>query len=98
VLSERYRVDELIGRGGMASVYRGQDLTLGRQVAIKILKRELAEDSAFRTRFRLEAQSASRMSHPRSSASTTPVRMPRPTRRLDAPVPYIVMELVGAPS
>jgi serine/threonine-protein kinase len=39
VLSERYRVDELIGRGGMASVYRGQDLTLGRQVAIKILKR-----------------------------------------------------------
>ena len=47
VLSDRYRVDELIGRGGMASVYRGQDVTLGRQVAIKILKRELAADPAF---------------------------------------------------
>ncbi len=64
MLSDRYRVDELIGRGGMASVYRGRDLTLGREVAIKILKRELADDSAFRTRFRLEAQAASRMSHP----------------------------------
>jgi eukaryotic-like serine/threonine-protein kinase len=64
VLSGRYRVDELIGRGGMASVYRGYDLTLGRDVAIKILKRDLAADSAFRTRFRLEAQAASRMSNP----------------------------------
>jgi eukaryotic-like serine/threonine-protein kinase len=64
VLSGRYRVDELIGRGGMASVYRGYDLTLGRDVAIKILKKDLAADSAFRTRFRLEAQAASRMSNP----------------------------------
>ncbi|KXZ59949.1 Serine/threonine-protein kinase PknB [Microbacterium laevaniformans] len=95
VLSERYRVDELIGRGGMATVYRGQDLTLGRQVAIKILKRELAEDSAFRTRFRLEAQSASRMSHPAivrvydagEDAETDPDGSTHP-------VPYIVMELV----
>ena len=36
VLSGRYRVDELIGRGGMATVFRGYDLTLGRQVAIKV--------------------------------------------------------------
>ena len=95
VLSERYRVDELIGRGGMASVYRGQDLTLGRQVAIKILKRELADDSAFRTRFRLEAQSASRMSHP----AIVRVFDAGEDCETDAdgtshPVPYIVMELV----
>ena len=64
VLSGRYRVDEPIGRGGMASVYRGYDLTLGRDVAIKVLDRELANDNAFRTRFRLEAQAASRMAHP----------------------------------
>ena len=64
VLSGRYRVDEAIGRGGMASVYRGYDLTLGRDVAIKVLDRELANDNAFRTRFRLEAQAASRMAHP----------------------------------
>ena len=64
VLSGRYRVDELIGRGGMATVYRGYDLTLGRAVAIKVLRRDLARDSTFRTRFRLEAQAASRMANP----------------------------------
>ncbi|MFC3399187.1 Stk1 family PASTA domain-containing Ser/Thr kinase [Microbacterium amylolyticum] len=64
VLSGRYRVDSLIGRGGMASVFRGYDLTLGRTVAIKVLKRDLAGDNTFRTRFRLEAQAASRMAHP----------------------------------
>ncbi len=96
MLSGRYRIDELIGRGGMASVYRGQDLTLGRSVAIKVLKRELADDSAFRTRFRLEAQAASRMSHP------TIVRVYDAGEDTETdpdgtvhPVPYIVMELVG---
>ncbi|WP_281167311.1 Stk1 family PASTA domain-containing Ser/Thr kinase [Microbacterium indicum] len=64
ILSGRYRVDSLIGRGGMASVYRGYDLTLGRTVAIKILRKDLSGDNTFRTRFRLEAQAASRMSHP----------------------------------
>lgn len=96
MLSDRYEVGELIGRGGMASVYRGLDLTLGREVAIKILKRELAADSTFRTRFRLEAQAASRMSHP------TIVRVydAGEASQTDAdgsvhPVPYIVMELVS---
>lgn len=95
VLSGRYRIDEIIGRGGMASVYRGEDLKLGRPVAIKLLKRELASDSAFRTRFRMEAQSASRMSHP------TIVRVFDAGEDSDTdpdgsvhPVPYIVMELV----
>ncbi|MDQ1123926.1 Stk1 family PASTA domain-containing Ser/Thr kinase [Microbacterium trichothecenolyticum] len=95
VLSGRYRVDDLIGRGGMASVYRGYDQTLGRTVAIKILKTDLAGDAAFRTRFRLEAQAASRMAHP------TIVRVFDAGEDVetgvdgqDRPVPYIVMELV----
>ncbi|WP_159500940.1 Stk1 family PASTA domain-containing Ser/Thr kinase [Microbacterium sp. 18062] len=95
VLAGRYRVDELIGRGGMASVYRGYDITLGREVALKILKRELAEDAAFRTRFRLEAQAASRMAHPAvvrvfdagEGTETGPDGVAHP-------VPFIVMELV----
>ncbi|WP_204962423.1 Stk1 family PASTA domain-containing Ser/Thr kinase [Microbacterium dextranolyticum] len=96
ILSDRYEVGDLIGRGGMASVYRGRDVTLGREVAIKILKRELAADNTFRTRFRLEAQAASRMSHP------TIVRVydagedtrTEPDGSVRA-VPYIVMELVS---
>ncbi|MGO2668485.1 MAG: protein kinase domain-containing protein, partial [Microbacterium gubbeenense] len=95
VLSGRYRVDSLIGKGGMASVYRGYDLTLGRTVAIKILSRELASDNTFRTRFRLEAQAASRMAHP------SIVRVYDTGEDLDddgmggtTHTPFIVMELV----
>jgi len=92
VLAGRYRVDELIGHGGMAKVYRGYDLTLGRAVAIKILDPELARDTAFRTRFRLEAQSASRMSHP----SIVRVFDAGDEAEGDGSVvtPYIVMELI----
>ncbi|WP_295838753.1 Stk1 family PASTA domain-containing Ser/Thr kinase [uncultured Microbacterium sp.] len=95
VLSGRYRVDDLIGRGGMASVYRGYDQTLGRTVAIKILKADLAGDAAFRTRFRLEAQAASRMAHPTivrvfDAGEDSEVG----ADGVERPVPYIVMELV----
>ncbi|MDQ1082349.1 MULTISPECIES: Stk1 family PASTA domain-containing Ser/Thr kinase [Microbacterium] len=95
VLSGRYRVDDLIGRGGMASVYRGYDETLGRTVAIKILKSDLAGDAAFRTRFRLEAQAASRMAHPTivrvfDAGEDAEVGVDG----VEHPVPYIVMELV----
>ncbi len=79
----------------MASVYRGEDLTLGRAVAIKILDRDLASDGAFRTRFRLEAQSASRMSHP---AIVRVFDAGEETRTdsdgVSRAEPYIVMELV----
>ncbi|WP_431803379.1 Stk1 family PASTA domain-containing Ser/Thr kinase [Microbacterium sp. bgisy203] len=96
VLSGRYEVGELIGRGGMATVYRGRDLTLGREVAIKLLKRELAADASFRTRFRLEAQAASRMSHPAivrvfDAGEDTETDADGTTH----PVPYIIMELVS---
>ncbi|MCU1637168.1 MAG: serine/threonine protein kinase [Cryobacterium sp.] len=64
LIAGRYRVGELIGRGGMADVHIGTDSRLGRTVAIKLLKSTLAADPAFRTRFRQEAQSAARMAHP----------------------------------
>ncbi|RUQ87417.1 Stk1 family PASTA domain-containing Ser/Thr kinase [Labedella gwakjiensis] len=64
LLAGRYLVGDVIGRGGMADVHRGEDTKLGRTVAIKILKAQLALDPAFRTRFRQEAQAASRMAHP----------------------------------
>src|SRR5690606_42111866 len=58
VLGGRYEVGELIGRGGMAEVHKGHDLRLGRTVAIKILRTELARDTSFLARFRREAQAA----------------------------------------
>ncbi|MCI2956844.1 Stk1 family PASTA domain-containing Ser/Thr kinase [Agromyces atrinae] len=64
VLAGRYRVGERVGRGGMSDVHVGTDSRLGRTVAIKLLKPQLATDPAFRTRFRQEAQSAARMAHP----------------------------------
>lgn len=99
IIAERYRVDELIGHGGMAKVYRGYDITLGREVAIKILDADLARDTAFRTRFRLEAQAASRMSHPSivrvfDAGDPTSARHGAPTVGSTGSEPYIVMELV----
>lgn len=93
VIAGRYRVDELIGHGGMAKVYRGFDLTLGREVAIKILDPDLARDTAFRTRFRLEAQAASRMSHP-SIVRVFDAGDPSSNDPSSDEPPYIVMELV----
>ena len=64
VLGGRYEVGELIGRGGMAEVHLGHDLRLGRSVAIKILRNELARDPSFLARFRREAQAAAGLNHP----------------------------------
>ncbi len=64
MLAGRYSIDELLGQGGMSTVYRGTDVKLGRQVAIKIMRANLANDEQFRSRFRQEAQSASRLAHP----------------------------------
>jgi len=63
-LAGRYQIGELLGRGGMAEVHAGTDARLGRRVAIKLLRPALANDPAFRTRFRQEAQAAARMAHP----------------------------------
>ena len=62
--SNRYQVTHLIARGGMAMVYRAQDLLLNRPVALKILYPELGADRSFVERFRREAQAAANLSHP----------------------------------
>ena len=64
LLGGRYEVGEKLGSGGMAVVMAGRDRALGRRVAIKALFPHLAADPAFATRFRREAQSAARLSHP----------------------------------
>jgi serine/threonine-protein kinase len=64
ILADRYQVGSLIGRGGMADVYEGLDTRLGRKVAIKLLKSDLASDPTFESRFRQEAQASARMAHP----------------------------------
>jgi serine/threonine-protein kinase len=93
-LGDRYQVGELLGRGGMAEVHEGRDLRLGRRVAIKILKPELARDPAFLARFRREAQSAASLNHPNVVAvydTGEDVLGEGPTAET---VPFIVMELV----
>src|SRR5579883_975806 len=64
VYSERYELDHLIARGGMAEVYRARDRLLDRPVALKVLFPELSVDRAFVERFRREAQAAANLSHP----------------------------------
>jgi serine/threonine protein kinase len=63
-LSGRYELEDLLGQGGMAQVYRGTDTVLGRTVAIKVLAPQYARDEAFVQRFRREAQAAARLNHP----------------------------------
>jgi predicted Ser/Thr protein kinase len=64
MLSERYQLGELIATGGMGTVHRAVDTHLGRPVAVKILKRVLADDATFLERFRREARAAAVISHP----------------------------------
>jgi len=95
LLGGRYEVAELLGRGGMAEVHRGYDSRLGRQVAIKMLRSELARDHTFLARFRREAQSAAGLNH----ASIVAVYdhgedILTETGGAEVKVPYIVMEFV----
>ena len=64
VLGERYEIGGVLGRGGMAEVHRGRDLRLGREVAVKVLRSDLARDPSFQVRFRREAQAAASLNHP----------------------------------
>ena len=64
LLGGRYQVGELLGYGGMAEVHRGRDLRLGRDVAIKMLRTDLARDDTFQERFRREAQNSAALNHP----------------------------------
>ncbi len=95
LLAARYQVGELVGRGGMADVHSGIDTRLGRRVAIKLLKPSLANDPAFRSRFRREAQDAAKMAHPTIvrifDAGEESVRDASGAETL---IPFIVMEYV----
>jgi len=86
VLGGRYRLVELLGQGGMATIYRARDTQLERDVAVKVLRPEYGADPDFIERFRHEAQSAASLNHPGIVAvhdyGTDPVG------------PFIVMELV----
>jgi serine/threonine-protein kinase len=64
VLADRYELEELVGTGGMSSVYRAHDRLLDRKVALKILHRQFSSDGDYVERFRREARSAAALSHP----------------------------------
>jgi hypothetical protein len=64
LIADRYELEELVGTGGMSSVFRARDLQLGRRVAIKILHERLAGDPEYLERFRREARAVAKLSHP----------------------------------
>ena len=64
VVDARYRVEDVLAHGGMATVYRARDLRLDRPVALKVMRRDLAADEQFVNRFVQEARTAARLSHP----------------------------------
>ncbi|MCL2594460.1 MAG: Stk1 family PASTA domain-containing Ser/Thr kinase [Promicromonosporaceae bacterium] len=96
ILAGRYEVGELIGRGGMAEVHIGHDARLGRTVAIKVLRSDLARDPSFLTRFRREAQAAAALNHPAIVAvyDTGEETLTDPASGQPLHIPFIVMEYV----
>ncbi|HEY8294876.1 MAG TPA: Stk1 family PASTA domain-containing Ser/Thr kinase, partial [Micrococcaceae bacterium] len=96
VLNGRYELAELLGRGGMADVYLGRDTRLGRTVAVKLLRADLARDPQFQARFRREAQAVAGLNHPSIVAVyDTGEHAVLDQSEDGAHVPYIVMEFVS---
>ena len=62
-IANRYELGAVIGTGGMSDVYAATDTVLGRDVAVKMLKIDMARDENFRERFRKEAQNSARLNH-----------------------------------
>lgn len=89
-LGGRYRLGAKIGTGGMSDVYASTDELLGREVAVKMMRPDLARDTTFLERFRREAQNAARLNHPAIVA----IYDTGQTDPADGAVPYIVMERV----
>jgi serine/threonine-protein kinase len=89
-LGGRYEIGELLGRGGMAEVHKGLDSRLGRTVAVKMLRPDLARDPTFQARFRREAHSSASLNHP----AVVAVYDTGEDEFAGNPVPYIVMEYV----
>ncbi|QQQ76485.1 Stk1 family PASTA domain-containing Ser/Thr kinase [Saccharothrix sp. 6-C] len=90
LLSNRYELGETLGYGGMSEVHKGRDVRLGRDVAIKVLRADLARDTQFQERFRREAQNSAALNHPAIVA----VYDTGETQTEYGPLPYIVMEFV----
>ncbi|GAB3206260.1 Stk1 family PASTA domain-containing Ser/Thr kinase [Marinactinospora thermotolerans] len=90
LLGGRYELDGVVGRGGMAEVYRARDLRLDRLVAVKTLRSDLARDHTFQARFRREAQSAASLNHP----SIIAVYDTGEDMIDGVSIPYIIMEFV----
>ncbi|MFD7015088.1 Stk1 family PASTA domain-containing Ser/Thr kinase [Streptomyces sp. NPDC059161] len=89
-LGGRYELGQVLGRGGMAEVYLAHDTRLGRTVAVKTLRADLARDPSFQARFRREAQSAASLNHPAIVA----VYDTGEDYVDNVSIPYIVMEYV----
>ncbi|CAM5516673.1 Serine/threonine-protein kinase PknD [Streptomyces glaucescens] len=89
-LGGRYELGQVLGRGGMAEVYLAHDTRLGRTVAVKTLRADLARDPSFQARFRREAQSAASLNHPAIVA----VYDTGEDYIDGVSIPYIVMEYV----
>ncbi|HZN82068.1 MAG TPA: Stk1 family PASTA domain-containing Ser/Thr kinase [Mycobacterium sp.] len=89
-LSDRYELGEILGFGGMSEVHLARDLRLHRDVAIKVLRADLARDPSFYLRFRREAQNAAALNHPAIVA----VYDTGEAETATGPLPYIVMEYV----
>jgi hypothetical protein len=87
VLGGRYRLLEVLGTGGMATVYRAGDEVLGREVAVKVLSPQYAADPGFLARFEREARHVARLNHPRIVTVFD--------CGIDGGTPYIVMELAA---
>ncbi|WP_052459716.1 Stk1 family PASTA domain-containing Ser/Thr kinase [Tessaracoccus massiliensis] len=92
LLGNRYELDQIIGRGGMAEVWRARDVRLERDVAVKRLRVDLASDPTFQARFRREAQSAAGLNHPNIVAVYDTGEQIDQASQVS--VPYIIMELV----
>src|SRR5690348_16081894 len=90
----RYELGELLGRGGMAEVRKGTDIRLGRTVAVKRLRTDLASDATFQARFRREAQSAASLNHP-AIVSVYDTGEELSSDGSNVSQPYIVMEYVA---
>jgi beta-lactam-binding protein with PASTA domain/predicted Ser/Thr protein kinase len=92
LLGGRYQVGELLGYGGMAEVHKGRDLRLGRDVAIKMLRTDLARDATFQERFRREAQNSAALNHP---AIVAVYDTGEEVSSTGEKLPFIVMEFVN---
>jgi eukaryotic-like serine/threonine-protein kinase len=90
LLSDRYELGDTLGYGGMSEVHRGLDKRLGRDVAVKVLRADLARDPQFQLRFRREAQNAAALNHPAIVAVYDTGEISTDF----GPLPYIVMEYV----